>query len=233
MAHEHGRKHPEEPRPTESRWESMDATASSRRLARILSDADAMSDEEILALQRKFPGQPLAEVLVREGALSQDYLRGLLLRTLRMPWIDPEVYKVGKHLLDLLPESFCRKHRLLPVGWVREFLTVACVDPLDEETLAEVHYATSLQIRLVMCSEEQIQALIDRAFATEEGAAEPAGEGEEAGAPGGEAASEPQAPSVSVSSVAAELASRLSDQFASKAAPSAPAEQKDARNAAN
>ncbi len=201
------------------------ATAASRRLARILSDTDTLPDDEIAAIQQKFPDEYLGDVLVREKVLLKGYLDGLLIRVLCIPWIDASGCTVPPHVVELLPERFCREHRLMPVSWVREILTIACVNPLDDETFGEMRYGTGLNIRLVLCSDEQLETLLEKTFAkpeAEEAAESPADEdGQEADA---------AQPPADVADAVAGLAQQLSNETG---AVSETADTKNERENAN
>lgn len=181
--------------------EPTPAVNASRRLARILVDAEVLGDDELLAIQEQHPNEYLGDVLVKEGILLEGYLQGLLIRTLYVPWVAVERCEIAAELRGLLPEAFCREHRLMPVSRARDFLTVACANPLDEEALNRVREVTGLKVRAVLCAWAQLDALIRATYApkpVEEAAAEAEG------ANGGSAGE--------VAAKTAELAGRLAAQ---------------------
>jgi len=129
-----------------------------------------LGDDELLVLQKQHPGEFLGDVLVREGILLESYLHGLLIRTLYLPWIVVDRCQVSPETIKLLAEDFCRERHIMPVSRVRDFLTVACVNPLDEESVDEVRSITGMNVRVVLCSAEQQETLMKIAFARQEGA---------------------------------------------------------------
>ncbi|MFH1731281.1 MAG: hypothetical protein ABIF82_06495 [Planctomycetota bacterium] len=181
-----------------------DTPPASRRLARLLSDANVLGDDELLVVQKQHPSEFLGEVLVREGILLESYLHGLLIRTLYLPWIAVDRCQVSPDAVELLAEGFCRERRIMPVSRARDFLTIACVNPLDEESIDEVRSITGMNVRVVLCSAEQQETLMKIAFARQEG---PNAGGE----PGGGAAAERAEPATDsdVGLKAAELADQL------------------------
>jgi len=189
---------------TQTLEDMADASPASRRLARILSDANVLGDDELLVLQKQHPGDFLGDVLIREGILLESYLHGLLIRTLYLPWVAVDRCQVSPDTVELLAEGFCRERRIMPVSRARDFLTIACVNPLDEESIDEVRGITGMKVRVVLCSAEQQETLMKIAFARQEGA-------DAGGEPGGEAAAKRAQPAVNpdVGVKAAELADQL------------------------
>jgi len=177
----------------------------SRRLARILADAEVLSNQELLAIQEEHPEEFLGDVLLREGILIESYLQGLLIRTLYVPWIAAECCTVPREVAELLSESFCREHVVVPISRARDFLTVACANPLAEEVIEEVGRITGLRVRTVLCSAEPLKKLIGAAYRGPEEEKTGPTEGEEEGA--GELSPE-------VEAKAAELVGQLSAQAA-------------------
>ncbi|MFO7897803.1 MAG: hypothetical protein R6V58_01955 [Planctomycetota bacterium] len=164
---------------TQTDWEASVSTAdASRRLARILVDSEVLSHEDVSALQGEYPNEYLGDVLVREGVLLQSYLQGLLIRALHIPYVPADSCQVDPEIRALLPESFCKKRRLMPVSRARDFLTVVSANPLDAEALKEVGRVTGLKIRPMLCASDELDALIEAAYhgsESEEGLAPPGG----------------------------------------------------------
>lgn len=155
---------------TQTLEDMADASPASRRLARLLSDANVLGDDELLVLQNQHPSEFLGDVLIREGILLESYLHGLLIRTLYLPWIAVDRCQVSPEAVELLAEDFCRERRIVPLSRVRDFLTIACVNPLDEESIDEVRSIVGMNVRVVLCSTEQQEVLMKIAFARQEGA---------------------------------------------------------------
>ncbi len=193
-----------------------EAPPASRRLARILSDANVLGDDELIVAQKQHPGEYLGDVLVREGILLESYLYGLLIRTLYLPWIVADRCQVHRNAIGIVHENFCRERRLLPIHRARDFLTVAMVNPLDEEAIDEVGRITitGLKVRIVLCSPDELETLMKIAFAVDppedeldEGGDGAEEEGEEGAEDGAETVAAP-----GVGAKAAELADQLEAQ---------------------
>jgi hypothetical protein len=142
-----------------------DATlAASRKLMLILSDAGVLEKEDLLPLTEQHPHEFLGDVLIREGVLVEDFLHGLLVRTLHIPWVVADCCTVPADVAALVPEGFCREHRVMPISRTREFLTLAVVNPLDPWVMASVGESTGLAVRPVLCSATQLSALIEATY---------------------------------------------------------------------
>ncbi len=206
-----------------------EAPPASRRLARILSDANVLGDDELLVVQKQHPGEYLGDVLIREGILLESYLYGLLIRTLYLPWAAIDRCRVSPDTVSLLTEDFCRERSIMPINRARDFLTIACVNPLDEESIDEVRNITGMNVRVVLCSAEQQATLMKIAFAARDD--EPEGNEtpeNEDGENEAEAAAEADV-NLEVGVKAAELADQLMSQE-EHGEQDAPAEAPDSRD---
>jgi hypothetical protein len=194
--------------PAEPQPENAEApnTASSRCLARLLTDAGILAEADILRVEKQFPNEYLGDVLVREKVLLPDYLSSLLIRELRIPWFDAANYMVSPEVAALLPEAFCRRHRVMPVSEVKNFLTIVCVNPLDEPLFNDIQGRTGLNVRPVLSTSEQVEQLIDLVFA------KPEAEGEADQEP----AAEEEGEAAPIQSIADKLAAELVQQAESE-----------------
>jgi hypothetical protein len=209
-----------------------EAPPASRRLARILSDANVLGDDELLVVQKQHPGEYLGDVLVREGILLESYLYGLLIRTLYLPWAAIDRCRVSPDTVSLLTEDFCRERRIMPINRARDFLTISCVNPLDEESIDEVRNITGMNVRVVLCSPEQQTTLMRIAFAAKDDEPEENETPEDEDGENEAEAAEAEA-SLDVGVKAAELADQLMSQEErgeQKAPAEAPDDQDDGAN---
>jgi hypothetical protein len=133
-------------------------------LLSILADANVLPDVDLLALQEEAPDQFLGDLLVDKRLLNESDIQALLIRSLRIPWIEANSVHVPAELTALLSESFCRRYRLVPLSKARTFLTMAVANPLDKTGIQKVEEATGLKVRLVFCSADDLPALITRAY---------------------------------------------------------------------
>lgn len=141
----------------------------SYKLLSLITDAGLLPDVDLLAVQESSPDEFLGDVLLRENMIRETDLQLLVTTALRVARIPAARIEVPPELAALLPESFCREHRLAPVSRARDFLTIAMVNPLIEGTVEEVEKVTGLQVRRVLCSSDDLDRLIQRAYSEDGG----------------------------------------------------------------
>lgn len=81
-------------------------------------------------------GQQVVDVLIGRGNISEDYLVDYLAQFFKVPVIDLKKEELKKEIIELIPESYAKVHRVIAFGFDREknIAKVAMIDPLDLET---------------------------------------------------------------------------------------------------
>jgi len=141
----------------------------SLELGRVLVRETRLSPEQLeqARLRQIESHERLADVLVDEGFLDADevllalgHQQGLTI----ISTIDPE--EVDESLLQTIPITFAKQHRLLPLGWVAEgVLRVAVTDPLDVAPIDDLHLLfDGAEIELVLARESVILSAINLAY---------------------------------------------------------------------
>lgn len=108
--------------------------------------------------------QPLGEVLVGLGFISQEGIAKALGRFLDIPCIKLSDYKITVEVAQLLPESIVRRNRLIPVKLEADTLYIAMSDPLNLAALEEVKLASKFQIRQMVATSKEIMQAIEQHF---------------------------------------------------------------------
>lgn len=75
--------------------------------------------------------------------------------------------RVDKEVLNLLPELFARRHKVVPIERKDKQLTVAMVNPDDLEVIQLIQKTTGLDIQPVLSSSEDIAAILNQYSALE------------------------------------------------------------------
>ena len=106
----------------------------------------------------------LGEILLRQGAVSEDDLssalqeqHGVEYRTVDWSAVDPQI-------AQLIPESLARGRLVLPIGLQDGALTLAMVAPDDLETISEVELLTGYPVVPVGTSSAQMLAALEQYF---------------------------------------------------------------------
>ncbi|HYD07397.1 MAG TPA: ATPase, T2SS/T4P/T4SS family, partial [Reyranella sp.] len=114
-----------------------------------LLDGDLISEASLQRAQliSDRTGQPVEQVLNQIGALSDEDLRSAYARVTKCPEWRPEA---APAVLDAramgLSVDFLRQRKLLPLAAEDGGLTCAACNPLDEEAVAGLRFATGLEI---------------------------------------------------------------------------------------
>jgi type IV pilus assembly protein PilB len=109
-------------------------------------------------------GKRLGQILVEQGALSEDDIAWALSHQLGYPYVflTPEI--VDAEAVRLLPEDFMREHRALPILTFGQEMTLAMVDPTDQRTVEEVVERTGLHVKRALALSSNIEEMQNRFF---------------------------------------------------------------------
>ena len=141
----------------------------SLELGQILVRETRLSAEQLAqARHRQIESKTrLADVLIEEGFLNADEIlqalghqQGLAV----LSELDPD--EVDETLLPIVPITFAKQHRLLPLAWADEgVLRVAVADPLDVAPIDDLHLLfDDAEIELVLARESVILRAINLAY---------------------------------------------------------------------
>lgn len=107
----------------------------------ILNTGLVTEDEFNVAKDEAFRGgQTITDVLIGRGDISEDYLVDYLSKYFRVPVIDLKKTEIKKEVIELLPESYAKTHRVVVFDSdeERKILKIAMIDPLDLDVLEYV-----------------------------------------------------------------------------------------------
>lgn len=114
--------------------------------------------------EHKRLGKRLGETLVSLGFIAEDVMAktlsaqmGLSFKELRFVSMDPAV-------IDMVPESLARKHRVLPLEVKDGRLTLAMADPLDVFAADEIKRVTKMPVDTVVVTESELLKALDKYY---------------------------------------------------------------------
>lgn len=127
-------------------------------------------------------GKRLGQVLVEQGALSEDDIAWALSNQLGYPYVylTPDI--IDSEAVRLLPPAFLQEHRVLPILKFGQEMTLAMADPTDQRTVEEVVERTGLQVKRALALASNIEEMQDHFFAGHPAAARAAAPGDRAAA---------------------------------------------------
>lgn len=104
-------------------------------------------------------GKRLGQILVEQGALSEDDMAWALSHQLGYPYVFLTSEIVDPDAVRLLPEPFLRQRRILPILTFGHEMTLAMVDPTDQQTIEEVTARTGLQVKRALALSSNIEEM--------------------------------------------------------------------------
>jgi type II secretory ATPase GspE/PulE/Tfp pilus assembly ATPase PilB-like protein len=128
-----------------------------------LIDASALARAELVSGRT---GQPVEQVLNQLGALSDDDLVEAYARVSGCQVWDSRLALISADISALgVSAEFLRRSRILPVGRTASTLTCAVCDPLDNEGLSGLMFATGLSLSLLVARPSDWRRGFDVLFA--------------------------------------------------------------------
>ena len=135
-------------------------------------DARAVERGRRVALET---GQPLDNVLIQLGLLTERDLAESYAAFLDLPIARPERYPHEQPLFsERLQLKFLRQARAMPIALEQDHLVVAITDPSDRFTPAAIMAATGLPVKLEIAVPIELDAAFDRLYAEPQAAKEDA-----------------------------------------------------------
>jgi type IV pilus assembly protein PilB len=136
------------------------------KLGEVLLSTQLVSQDQLASLlsEQKHNGKKLGQILTEKHLIKELDLLQILADHLGIPWIELSTFEIDPMIVSLLPESFIRSRKVLPVFRIGEELTVAMVDPSHLETLDEIRRMTRLQVSPMLCADQDFQETCVRIF---------------------------------------------------------------------
>jgi len=122
--------------------------------------------DEALDTQEK-QGGLLGRILFETGIVEHNKIMEFLLKSQgrKISSVDLLMHPIPKSTLETIPKQICLKYRLLAMNKIGRSMTVAMVDPLDEEALKAVQEACpALDIKVVMCSWDHYKIVVAHVY---------------------------------------------------------------------
>ncbi|HVO17697.1 MAG TPA: hypothetical protein VMU15_00480 [Anaeromyxobacter sp.] len=139
-----------------------------KKIGELLVEVGALDPfqlESALAHQRRWGGR-LGRAIVYLGFMREEEVLSAVGGQLGVPFVTLWDKVIPRDVLSLLPEKVIRSRKVLPIARLREHrrgpLVVALADPADLAVLDELSFATGLEIRPVLASEEELEHAIEQ-----------------------------------------------------------------------
>jgi CRP-like cAMP-binding protein len=148
--------------------------AGAQTLEEVLVEAGTITKGQLATAlaKQKETGAFLGQILVDLGFIDENSLTSFLAKHCKIPHLSLLDYLIDEKQLSLIPKEVCLKYRLLPIDRLGKNLTVAMVNPLNQEALEEVRrLCPDLRIKPILCAWHHFEAVTRRLFGEQSGAA--------------------------------------------------------------
>lgn len=142
------------------------AVVKKKRLGDMLIEAGTITNEQLIQAlaDSKKMGLPIGSTLVKEGYITVEQLKTTLSQQQGVGYLDGNMLKVQKDVIELLPEDFMKSNKIIPVSNDGKELIVGMVNPHDKEVLNELIYITGLQPKPMLISHLEFDKYIETYF---------------------------------------------------------------------
>lgn len=119
--------------------------------------------EEALKVQET-KSERLGSILIDLGYLTEETFVEFLADMPGTASVDLAHCRLDREILGLVPKEIARRLEVVPIGKLRNLLTVAMVCPLDEAGQKELEHVTGLRVKPVLCSRRAVYRALDQYY---------------------------------------------------------------------
>ena len=129
---------------------------------KLLEETGLVTRSQIEAAKARLNGSGNAvELLIKEGAVSENDVSRSLAAQAHMDWVDLSAKVIPPEVINQIRAEDARRFKVIPIGFGESGLIVAVSDPLDIDTIDSLNFLLQREIELVCASPDKIrQALI-------------------------------------------------------------------------
>ncbi len=138
------------------------------RLGEILVKNNFITSEQLtsaLQEQKMSGGQSkLGSILVKKGLVKEPELVAFLSKQYGVPSVSLSDYEIDPAIIKIIPPEVAQKYNLVPVNRAGSNLIVAVSDPSNLFAIEDIKFMTSYNVEMVVTTESDIKAAIDRYY---------------------------------------------------------------------
>ena len=125
--------------------------------------------KEALTLQATSGDRSLVQILIEKGYLHGNLLSSFLAKRFGLPHVSLVDCLVSNELFQLVPKDLCRRYSVIPLDRMGTTITLAMVNPLDQEALDAVKKLNpELRIKSILCDWNGFKSVADRVLESDE-----------------------------------------------------------------
>ena len=142
-----------------------------KRLGEMLVESKLLTDEQLkqALAEHKKAGLKLGQYVSRQGMLNENQIVDMLSKQLKIDKYHPDDYPIDVNLARLISIDMAQKLSVAPLRKKGRLLTIAMTDPLDINTLDTIEIAANAEVEPVVCTEREINQLINGIYGMQSG----------------------------------------------------------------
>ena len=145
---------PADPQPNERKFRFKDEW-----LVSLVATMPGVTQE--LIKRWRFQQKPyISQALIDGDVLSFKEIAEVVKDAFRIDYVDLNPGAIDKNAMQILPEKLCREHSVLPVKVDSRMVHLAMANPLDQEAIQRVSWATSREVTPLFCPPGQLDKLV-------------------------------------------------------------------------
>ena len=132
------------------------------RLGDILAELNVFTEEQLNEAleEQQQTGEKLGRILVNRGIVTELQLIMALEHSLGIPHVQLSKVNIDPEAVKLVSPKMIRQFKVLPISCTNTTLTLAIVDPMDQQAMADVRMATGLDIIPVLAGDRDMDIAI-------------------------------------------------------------------------
>ncbi len=137
-----------------------------KRLGEILVNQGILTDEMLAKVlnEQKKTKLRFGQYLIREGIVKEKQIIDLLSEQLNIKKYQVQEYPLDFDIVRYIPVDVAQKNQVVPLRINGNLLEVGTADPLDIKILDYIEKLTNLEVEPVICSEMEINQLINSMY---------------------------------------------------------------------
>lgn len=137
-----------------------------KRLGEMLVEASLMTDEQVdqVVVEHKKTGMKMGQYIVRNGIVSESQIMNTISQQLKVEKYDPKNYPLDTQLSRVISSEAAQKYQVAPLRKKGPLLTIAMPDPMDLGALDAIEMMTNSEVEPVICTEQDLSALINAIY---------------------------------------------------------------------
>jgi type IV pilus assembly protein PilB len=141
-----------------------------RMIGEILLEMGCLSEEDLqeaLRIQQE-TNKRLGDVLVEEAFIQQEDLTRALAEQFDMEMVSLDDLEIPQEVIETVSADLAQEHKIIPIEYEDDILTIAMGDPLDLYTLDNLRFVVNCQVEPVLATKQAIQDGLNKYYGMRE-----------------------------------------------------------------